>query len=82
LIGPHGPRARSLVEARYLDGHEALFPDAVAIRAAVLVADLVEPARVTALERLDTCRQTLTIATGWLRAKLESSRGDTDEREQ
>jgi hypothetical protein len=48
-------------------------PDAVATRAAVLVADLVEPARVTTLEKLDEGRQALTIATGWLRAKMGSA---------
>lgn len=98
--------ARSTAEARYLDGHAALFPDAVvawaerlrlaqelavmadrlaeldgvppaapwdpdavATRAALLVADLVEPARSTALDKLDEGRQTLAIATGWLRSK-------------
>ena len=103
--------ARSLAEARYLDGHAALFPDAVVVwaerlrlaeelavmaahlaeldglppaaptdpdavatRAAVLLADLVEPARVTTLEQLDEGRRALTIATRWLRAKLEPSR--------
>lgn len=53
-------------------------PDAVAARAAVLLADLVEPARVTTLEKLDEGSQALTIATGWLRAKLEPSPSDTD----
>jgi hypothetical protein len=109
--------ARSIVEGRYLDGHAALFPDAVAAwaerllmtqtlavmadrlaeldgapplvapansdavsrRAAALVADLVEPARVTALEKLDEGRRATTIATRWLRSKLASSRVDTDD---
>ena len=53
-------------------------PDAVSTRAAVLVADLVEPARVTTLEKLDEGRRALTIATGWLRSKLEPSRAETD----
>jgi hypothetical protein len=44
-------------------------PDAVATRAARLVADLVEPARSTALDKLDEGRQALAIATGWLRSK-------------
>jgi hypothetical protein len=44
-------------------------PDAVSTRAAVIVTDLVEPARVTTLEKLDEGRQALTIATGWLRSK-------------
>jgi hypothetical protein len=99
--------ARSAVEARYLAGHTALFPDAVkawdeqlrntetladvACRLAELdgvppaepadpdaasahvtelIADLVEPAKTTALEKLDEGRQALTTATGWLRAKF------------
>ena len=98
--------ARSIVEERYLDGHQALFPDAVAAwaerleeakvlavmadrladldglptaaspepdpvptRAAVLVADLVEPAKVTALEKLGEAERAMRIATGWLRTK-------------
>jgi hypothetical protein len=107
--------ARSIAERRYLDGHGALFPDAVpawaerlrlatelavladhlaelddlppaaladpdavATRAAVLLADLVEPARVTTLEKLDEGRRALTIATSWLRTKLAPSRVETD----
>ena len=103
------PRARSVVEARYLAGHTALFPDeavrftdqveatqrqtmlamrlaeldglppgepghpdAVAARAEVLVEDLVEPAKGTALEKLGDGRQALSIATRWLRGKAES----------
>jgi hypothetical protein len=99
--------ARSSVEARYLDGHAALFPDvaaafeeqvkstqelaamamnlaelddveppepddpdAVKVRAGQLVADLVEPARSTALEKLGEGRQALDIANGWLRTKM------------
>jgi hypothetical protein len=46
-------------------------PDTVATRAAELVADLVEPAKVTALEKLGEGRQAQGIATGWLRSKLE-----------
>ena len=38
-----------------------------------LVADFVEPAKSTALEKLDEGRQALTIATGWLIAKLAPS---------
>jgi len=34
------------------------------------VADLVEPAKTTALEKLDGGRQASTIATAWLRPKL------------
>lgn len=103
-------RARSIVEERYLDGHAALFPDAVRdvaerlqlaqeqavmadrfaeidgldpaapigldaipARSVVVVADLVEPARATTLDKLDEGRRALTIATDWLRSKRASS---------
>jgi hypothetical protein len=99
--------ARSSVEARYLDGHAALFPDiaaafeeqlhqsqeiavaarraaeldgvepappedpdALTARAAELVADLVEPAKSEALDKLGEGRQALDIAAGWMRAKM------------
>jgi hypothetical protein len=99
--------ARSSVEARYLDGHAALFPDvasvfdeqlrrsqeladmavhlaeidgvdpaepddpeAVGLRVSQLVADLVEPARSTALEKLGEGRPAFDIANAWLRQKL------------
>lgn len=52
--------------------------DAVSRRAAVLVADLVEPARVTALDKLDEGRRATTVATRWLRSKFARSRVDTD----
>jgi hypothetical protein len=98
--------ARSMAEQRYLDGHPALFPDAVgawaerlrlaqelavmagrlaeldgvpaaadpdpdavSARAGVLLADLIEPARSTALDKLDEGRAALAIATGWLRSR-------------
>jgi hypothetical protein len=99
--------ARSSVEARYLDGHSALFPDvasafdeqlrrsqelavmamhlteldglapaepddpgAVTVRASQLVADLVEPAKSMALEKLGEGRPALDIANAWLRQKF------------
>jgi hypothetical protein len=99
--------ARSSVEARYLDGHAALFPDvaaafdaqlrssqevaATAVRAAELdgvaptpaedpdalsrratdlVADLVEPSKSEALDKLGEGRQALDIAADWVRAKM------------
>jgi hypothetical protein len=49
-----------------LDGVPSAAPwdsDAVSARAAVLDMDLVEPARITTLEKLDEGRQALTIAT-------------------
>jgi hypothetical protein len=95
-----------LAEARYLDGHTALFPDAVrtwdeqvhegerlavmadrlaeldgaarpeldiqdAVEARVpaLLADLVEPAKVTALEKLGEGDRAFRIATSWLRSR-------------
>lgn len=101
--------ARSIAEARYLEGHNALFPDSVgqwseclrqaqelavmadrlaeldgappaatwdpddvSRRAGVLAADLIEPARSTALEKLDEGRQALAIATAWLRSKASA----------
>lgn len=45
----------------------------MATRVTALIADLVEPAKVTALERLGEGRRALGIATSWLRAKLERS---------
>ncbi|MFI5259618.1 MAG: hypothetical protein ACHQ01_08435 [Candidatus Limnocylindrales bacterium] len=102
--------ARSSVEARYLEGHSALFPDeatrfdkqlrssqeiavsavrsaeldglepalpedpdALAVRAAELVADLVEPAKSEALDKCGEGRQAFDIAAGWVRAKLAST---------
>jgi hypothetical protein len=99
--------ARSAVEARFLAGHTALFPDAVtawdeqlrntetladvacrlaaldgvppaepadpeaaSARVTGLIADLVGPAKTTALEKLGEGEQALGIATAWLRAKL------------
>ncbi|MGD0020263.1 MAG: hypothetical protein ABSD62_13510 [Candidatus Limnocylindrales bacterium] len=99
--------ARTIVEARHLDGHPALFPDlaaafeqqvkdtqtiadaalhlaefagvraalptdpeAASARTAELVADLVEPAKSEALDKLGEGRQALGIAAGWVRTKL------------
>jgi hypothetical protein len=101
--------ARSAVEARYLDGHPALFPDVAAAfeqqlsssqevaataarlaelvglppcapadpeafsaRTAELVADLVEPAKSEALDKLGEGRRSLDIAAAWVRTKLTS----------
>lgn len=100
--------ARGLAEARYLDGHPALFRDgsqawdaqvhdterlvvmaerlaeldgidaleldfeaAVAARVPAVLADLVEPAKVTALEKLGEGERAVRIATAWLRARAE-----------
>jgi hypothetical protein len=45
-------------------------PEAVSARASELVADLVEPAKSTALEKLGQGTQALRIATNWLRPKF------------
>jgi len=45
-------------------------PDAVSSRVTELVADLVEPAKTTALEKLGEGERAQGIATGWLRPKL------------
>jgi len=107
--------AREAVEARYLAGHTALFPDAVeawdaqvkstetiadvacrladldgvppseppdpeaaSARVTELVADLVEPAKTTALEKLGEGERAQSIATAWLRPKLQLSVAFTD----
>jgi hypothetical protein len=99
--------AREAVESRYLGGHTALFPDAVAAwdaqlrstetiadlacrlaaldgvppaeppdpevgsaRVTELVADLVEPAKTTALEKLGEGERALKTAAAWLRRRI------------
>ena len=99
--------ARAIVEARYLAGHTALFPDAVkawdeqvrssttladvacrlaeidgvppaappdpnaaSARVTELIADLVEPAKTTALEKLGDGEHAHNVAVGWLRSKF------------
>jgi hypothetical protein len=101
--------ARATVEARYLQGQAALFPDvaeafddqvrrsqqlaemaadmaeldgvepeergepaAPAWRVDQLVADLVEPARSTALEKLGEGSRALSIASDWLKTKFSA----------
>jgi hypothetical protein len=105
--------ARAIVEERYLDGHDALFPDvagawdeqlknteviaAAAVRLAELdgvpplvppdpealsrrttelVADLVEPAKAEALEKLGEGDRALGIANAWVRTKLAPTAAD------
>jgi hypothetical protein len=46
-------------------------PDAASARVTELVADLVEPAKATALEKLGEGEQALVVAVGWLRPKLQ-----------
>jgi hypothetical protein len=47
-------------------------PDAVAVHVNALIADLVDPAKVTALEQLGEGQRALGIATSWVRERLES----------
>ena len=53
--------------------------DIVASRTAALTADLIEPARSSALEKLDEGHQAHRIATGWLRSKRQSLPAATDQ---
>jgi hypothetical protein len=53
-------------------------PEAASARVTGLVADLVEPAKATALEKLGEGEQSLAIATAWLRPKLELSAAVAD----
>jgi hypothetical protein len=46
-------------------------PDATADHISTLIADLVEPAKVTALEQLGEGQRALGIATSWVRGKLD-----------
>ena len=45
-------------------------PRPVARRVDVVMEDLVEPARASALEKLDESRQAITIATDWVRRTI------------
>jgi len=61
-----------------LDGAPAAVlpePEAVSRRTAELVADLVEPAKADALEKLDEGRRAFGIANAWVRTKLIRDRG-------
>ncbi len=56
-----------------LDGIPAPAPpdaEAVSARAHALVADLIEPAKATALEKLGEGERAFRIAAGWVRGKL------------
>ena len=59
-----------------LDGVQPAEPedaDALSARTAVLVADLVEPAKSEALDKLGEGRQALDIAAGWVRTRLKAA---------
>jgi hypothetical protein len=51
-------------------------PEAASRRTTELVADLVEPAKATALEKLGEGRQALDIANDWVRSKLAPKAAD------
>jgi hypothetical protein len=53
-------------------------PEVITERARILVADLVEPARVITLEQFDEGRRGLEIATAWLRSKGSRTVSDPD----
>ena len=50
---------------------EPVDPGDTSVRAMELVANLVEPAKATALHELGDSRQAMTVGPAWLRAKLE-----------
>ena len=65
--------AATAVHLAELDGvppSEPKDPEAVKVRASELVADLVEPAKVDALEKVGEGRPAFDIANAWLRSKL------------
>ena len=65
--------------ANQLDGEPNAPSDeteALRKRAAELREDLVEPAKTTALEKLDEARQALSVAAAWVRRRLEHAQAD------
>jgi hypothetical protein len=69
-----------LVELDGLRAAAARDSEAMPRRTTELVADLVEPAKAAALDKLDEGQRALGIATGWLRAKLASAGPETPTR--
>ena len=63
-------QAVRLAELDGVPAAERVDPDVISTRATELVADLIEPAKSTALEKLGESDRARTIATGWLRVKL------------
>jgi hypothetical protein len=64
--------AEGLAELDGVPDPEPADPEALPARTAELVADLVEPAKSSALEMVGECPRAFGIATGWLRMKLAS----------
>jgi len=65
-----------LTHSHYVWGHEPCFYGWVegapcSARTSALVADLIEPAKATALENLGEGERAFGIATGWLRTRME-----------
>lgn len=67
-----------LVELDGVDLPRSEDEDAISDRAAVLLADLVEPAKAIALEKLGEGERAHRIITGWLRTKLDRTRAATE----
>ena len=63
--------AARLAELDGADPRNAAEPDAVSGRSAVLVADFVDPAKVTALEKLGDTGRAFGIATRWVRSSMK-----------
>jgi hypothetical protein len=70
--------ADATAEMDGLAAFEPMEPEAITAQASVLVADFVEPARVTTLEQFDEGRRGLEIATAWLRSKALRGADDRD----
>jgi hypothetical protein len=64
--------ADRVAELDGLDPAPSTAPGALHARAAQLAADLIEPSRASALDKLDEGRRGLEIATAWLRSKTAS----------
>jgi hypothetical protein len=72
--------ADATAELDGLASFEPTEPETITAQAGVLVADLVEPARVTTLEQFDEGRRGLEIATAWLRSKSVTAPSATTSR--
>jgi hypothetical protein len=70
--------ARRLAELDGVPPAKPPDPEAASARVTALVADLVEPAKATALEKLGDGEHSRAIATAWLRPKLAPVPAVTD----